>query len=538
MNSKTLIFTIILMTLVSACAKDDGSIQYDCDFYEQVPAPDWVKNYGLYDTSVYEGVGMSHKSKNGFQDQVDSAYNAAVEKVAQSIETMVEISISHYVSVSDNKLSADEMKKLSKHYTKVLLKGIILQGQWVDQDSCTVWVRVTVEKSNIEAFISEQIKEKRALDTAEECAISSQHGYLSYGEKIDKILNAMQIIKGINFYVLTSSGLTESGYDYYFSKYANIRDLIVNTKFQSAEKLILDEAEKYAAEAQITYKSEEERLSSIAKAFETLKKVDFEVFKPEPRLVQESYSYYFSKYDRVRSLIINTAKQQPEKLILDEAEKYAAEAQITYKSEEERLSSIAKAFETLKKVDFEVFKPEPRLVQESYYYYYSKYDNTKKEILSEIKKIKERNNYLYNKAWDYLESAMANMNNHDKVESLINKAEDFIEEVNKNRKYIDGNMYDISEKLNEAQHALEREKAFNKYLRIGMTIQEAQQRFGSYEKEEASFFGGLIHQKYGKYWLIFQDYLLCCVVEEGYYPQVGFRNCETFRREKVRLFLD
>ncbi|MFA5994266.1 MAG: hypothetical protein WC823_04875 [Parcubacteria group bacterium] len=210
-----------VILLLSSCAKQDGSVSYDCNMYDKTPMPAWVKNGGNHNTNEFEGVGVAHKNKRGMQDQIDAAYDAAVEQMSRSIEALVEISITKHEEYQDGNLVGEEVKQNSRHYTNVLLRGVSRKAQWIDEDSCTLWILVSVDKVKIERMLA-----KRLFDNAEDyynSALKSDNN----GEKVDKLNLAIKTIKLVNFDILTSD-LSQNGFEFYSSKYISVRDKVIN----------------------------------------------------------------------------------------------------------------------------------------------------------------------------------------------------------------------------------------------------------------------------------------------------------------------
>ncbi|EKE11121.1 MAG: hypothetical protein ACD_15C00137G0018 [uncultured bacterium] len=189
--------------------------------YGKTPMPSWVKNGGNHNMNEFEGVGVAHKSRKGMQDQIDAAYDAAVEQMSRSIESLVETSITRREEYLDGQLRSEEVEQKSRHYTNVLLRGISKKAQWIEDDSCTLWILVAADKAKIERMFA-----KHLLDNAEDyynSALQSDND----GEKVDKLNLAIKTIKLVNFDILTS-GLSQNGFDFYSSRYISVRDKAIN----------------------------------------------------------------------------------------------------------------------------------------------------------------------------------------------------------------------------------------------------------------------------------------------------------------------
>lgn len=216
-------FQLAFVVLIfSSCAKQDGSVRYDCSMYGKTQMPAWVKNGGNHNANEFEGVGVAHKSRRGMQDQIDAAYDAAVEQMSRSVEALVEISTAKHEEYQDGQLRSEEVEQRSRHYTNVLLRGISRKAQWIEEDSCTLWILVVADKAKIERILAE----KRILDNAEDYYNSA----LKLGdndEKVDKLNLAIKTIKLVNFDILTS-GSFQNGLDFYSSKYISARDKVIN----------------------------------------------------------------------------------------------------------------------------------------------------------------------------------------------------------------------------------------------------------------------------------------------------------------------
>ncbi|MFA5994705.1 MAG: hypothetical protein WC823_07150 [Parcubacteria group bacterium] len=219
---KRLFEITVVILLLSSCAKQDGSVSYDCGMYDKTPMPAWVKNGGNHNANEFEGVGVAHKNKRGMQNQIDAAYDAAVEQMSRSVEALVEVSTTKREEYQDGQLRSEEVEQKSRHYTKVLLRGISRKAQWIEEDSCTLWILVTADKAKIERMLAE----KRMLDTAEDY-YNSALKLDDNDEKIDKLNLAIKTIRLVNFDILTS-GSFQNGLDFYSSKYVSAHDKVIN----------------------------------------------------------------------------------------------------------------------------------------------------------------------------------------------------------------------------------------------------------------------------------------------------------------------
>ncbi len=223
MRTRCFFEIVFVILLLSSCAKQDGSVSYDCDNYGKTQMPSWVKNGGNHNANEFEGVGVAHKSRNGMQDQMNSAYNAAVEQMSRSVEATVETSIWKREEYSNGQLRSEDVEQRSHHYTNLFLRGVSRKAQWIDSDSCTIWILVVADKAKIESIFAEKWK----LDKAEDYYNSALKYSANIDEKVNKFDKAIDAVKTVNFDVLASS-MADGGYNFYFSKYAFARKKIID----------------------------------------------------------------------------------------------------------------------------------------------------------------------------------------------------------------------------------------------------------------------------------------------------------------------
>lgn len=222
-------------------------IDYDCKkLFQQVPAPPWVTNGAELNSKKFIGIGSAHKAEDGFQGQEDRAYTAAKNDLARAIRTNVEVTITHYANVIDGKLSRDEFIKLSNHHTNVLLRGVERDSRWVNQETCMVWVKVSVPKKDILSLLKQQLQEKYTLEEANNLAFYAKNDYSNLDSSLSIIEQAVTKLRTINFELLLVSGLSERGFNSHLLEYKSILESIkskIRYKVNSSEELYLESVE-------------------------------------------------------------------------------------------------------------------------------------------------------------------------------------------------------------------------------------------------------------------------------------------------------
>ncbi len=309
MKSTLMFFTIIItVSLLSSCSK---GIQYDCDFFEQEPAPEWVKRGGLSNIDEYEGVAMAHKSEKGFQDQVENAQSSAVNDLARSVQVNVETSISRSRIYRNKHLSKDEINKLSYHLTRVILKGVKREDEWIDQKSCTVWVYVTAKKTNIDLLLNKQIDEKAKLNKACQYSEKAQDSSAFFLKKMLNIQLAKKQLATVDFTLLSLSGLAEGPYSFYLSRYLKIQSNIIKKNDEKKELPVFFKAEKNAESAKNIFLNFYKRLEYIGKAIKMLNIINFDALSSST-LLRGGRSYYEEKYSSINQDILLSIKKVKE----------------------------------------------------------------------------------------------------------------------------------------------------------------------------------------------------------------------------------
>lgn len=172
-KKKLLISSLLFLTLLVSCVSKSPYIVDHPKFTED-GAPYWTVLTPISKDRFY-GVGSGNLST--VQNSKIRAEAVAKDEIARQVSTIVQGAVNNYIN--ENKLDTkvyDVFESFSTQVTNITLRNVIIENNWKDPKTGTIWVIASYEKSNLkeayqlESKNLERTLEKRKIAALEEIA--------------------------------------------------------------------------------------------------------------------------------------------------------------------------------------------------------------------------------------------------------------------------------------------------------------------------------------------------------------------------------
>ena len=200
-NHKISILGIIVL-LLSGCANTDqvvqSSNQGQCDILRPAAQPKWVTGSSQI-RGYYTGIGDSDASH---PDAAQIARQRALADLSSSIQTKVSQQLN--IQINQNSQEQVSQKKIKIHtraITENSIKNGIRDGQWLDSQTCRLWMRIKVAKKDVEKMQHKNINKIRLQQAKQNYQTAADHTK-SHAIRLEKVEDAIRLVEKTDFAIL------------------------------------------------------------------------------------------------------------------------------------------------------------------------------------------------------------------------------------------------------------------------------------------------------------------------------------------------